>query len=192
LSTLPDPLVREPGIQRNFDALAARIRPPDFVTTLASSPSVGTEVYYAHSQGFWHLKFYSDSYWYFLGGVALYTQDPNTRTGTTASTYDTTGAPSVTLPLAGDYDIEFGAQSVLSVEAGTNDGRIGLHVNGTLTNQAFWRMTASGQGSAGSTPIRRTGITAGHVVAARYSGWAGLDVAFSQLFISAIPVRVQG
>jgi hypothetical protein len=85
------------------------------VTALPSSPVNGQECYFladATNGVVWHLKFRSASAsgfkWEFVGGGSLYSEVLTAENTVSTSFVDlTTVGPQVTVPLAGDYDIEF-------------------------------------------------------------------------------------
>lgn len=91
---------------------------PSRVTTLPSSPSDGQEVYYVASAAdgvLWHLKYNAGSAsaykWEFLGGPPTKREraDGGYRNASSWGELTTGVGEAITLPLAGDYDIEFGA-----------------------------------------------------------------------------------
>jgi hypothetical protein len=89
-----------------------------FVSSLPSSPADGTEIYYvadAANGVVWHLKYRAldaSAYkWEFIGGGSLAASvDANDGTSSTVYVDQATPGPSITVPLAGDYDVEFGGQ----------------------------------------------------------------------------------
>ncbi|HEY2371969.1 MAG TPA: hypothetical protein VGH82_05430 [Gaiellaceae bacterium] len=85
----------------------------DFGTSFPGSPSDGDEyVYVADGTNgvYWHFKFRnSTSKWIFVGGAPLFAEVV-TDEATTGTTYQalTTAGPALTLPFAGDFDVEIG------------------------------------------------------------------------------------
>jgi len=90
------------------------------VTSLPASPVDGQEIYYladATNGIIWHLRYRAASAsaykWEVLGGPPLFSAvDTDQVLGPTATAYQdlATVGPSITLPLAGDYDIELGCR----------------------------------------------------------------------------------
>lgn len=88
-------------------------------TVLPTNPVDGQEVYFiadATNGVIWHLRYNAGSAsayrWEYIGGPSLKAAvgAQETLAGATNTWYDpTTPGPSVTVPLAGDYDINFGA-----------------------------------------------------------------------------------
>jgi hypothetical protein len=93
------------------DEVSGAVAPPQLVTALPSSPYDGQEVYYvadATNGVIWHLRYRvaaSGSYkWEFIGG------SPLRGFYATAENFPSawgSGNPAVTVPLAGDYDVEW-------------------------------------------------------------------------------------
>lgn len=98
-----------------------RYSPINYVTSLPSSPVDGQEIFYAADATngvIWHLRYRSGSSssykWEYLGGPPLFSQVSETANESTTSTTFaalTTAGPSVTLPLAGDYQITLGCRA---------------------------------------------------------------------------------
>lgn len=107
-----------------------------FVTTLPSSPVDGQEVYYqsttaggggtntmADVGAVWHLRYRaasSSAYkWEFVGGTSISHSAPGGTTGAggTFAALASGSAPVIVLPVAGDYILEYGENSVSNVNA---------------------------------------------------------------------------
>lgn len=107
-------------------------------STLPSSPSAGDEYYYVadSTNGIvWHLR-YKDgtNKWEFLGGAPLAAvQNTGTSSTLTSATYvydlTTVDGPSLTVPLAGTYRMEFGFD--VSVSSNNQAAVMGLHTSST-------------------------------------------------------------
>ena len=95
---------------------------PSFVTSLPVGATDGQEIYYqadAANGIIWHLRYNAGSAsaykWEFVGGSEL-SSEVITQETTTSSVYValTTPGPSITLPLAGDYDVTIGTYATVS------------------------------------------------------------------------------
>ena len=89
---------------------------PTLVTALPGTPFDGQRIWYnaVPSEGvLWELRYRSaspnSSKWEFLGGSAMAVENTaNQATGSGIGNADLTGGPSLTVPLAGFYEVEFG------------------------------------------------------------------------------------
>ena len=100
--------------------------PPQRVTSLAGLNIIdGAEVYYVVDAAkgiIWHLRLNVASglpyQWEFVGGPPLYAEVLTSETNA-VSTYAglTTAGPSITVPAAGDYDVEVGAETGANIAA---------------------------------------------------------------------------
>lgn len=85
-------------------------------TSFPGSPTDGTRYVYAADTTngiFWHFRYYgASSYWAFIGGPPLWAEVNGVNESSASTTYValTTAGPSVTLPFAGDYDVEIQAE----------------------------------------------------------------------------------
>lgn len=168
---------------------------PLVVTSLPGSPSVGDVVIYradATNGVHWQLVYDGvGSYpWKFIGGAPLWAEN-TTNVSTSASTYQTTNMPTITIPLAGDYMMEFGGFTQKTTGGvGVADMKFGLHVNGvTLADCGESNSTLNDGGNAHRI-FRATGITAAHVADLRVKSSGGLQATFQARYIQAVPVRV--
>lgn len=165
---------------------------------LPGSPTNGQEVYYVADDTngvVWHFIYRSASAssfkWEFVGG------SPLRATGTggtiTSTTYQTTNAPSITLPaLGGDYDFDFGGRiGRQAATGGADDGLIAVHDDGTIFgNEALQTLATQFTGGSAANTARGTGIGASSVITARYKTGAGTSTAFDRMYLTAVPVRV--
>lgn len=168
---------------------------PAFVSSLPAGYD-GQEVYYQAdlTNGvIWHLRYRSASAsaykWEMVGGSSLMADIPTQETtSSTAFTDLTTVGPSITVPLAGDYEIVFGS----GINASTNGfaapkiGAAAVSTNDDIV-QSVSAGTASGNGSR---PLRRNVPAAATVVKVQYAAAAATTVAFFNRSLSIRPIRV--
>jgi hypothetical protein len=170
-----------------------------FETSLPSPAADGQEIYYrADSTNgvIWHLR-YRNAFnggsatapWEYVGGSILSARDTSTRS-TSSGTYQTTGSPSVTLPLAGDYEITFGAEQLVTTGASANQFLLGLHVNAATVAESAGQFGTSGQGSGVSYTYRHNGASASQAADVRYRTASSLGMSAVKMFITVRPVRV--
>lgn len=127
--------------------------------------------------------------WKKIGGPPLRKVDGNGRT-TASPSYQTTGSPSLTLPLKGVYDFEFGCAYVTNNTAGDSGYlRNGFFLNGAIVSDIAARTFANGATPLGRTE-RGTFSVAGQTVDNRYISEGSVNVTFFILRISLDPVRV--
>lgn len=199
------------GVQRNFEAIAQRfpIGPSDLhfgglTTTLPSSPPDGTIVNYdTGTDGVvWQLRYDSGSAsaykWQFVGGPAL-RSNVQTDEGTTAvvsyANLATTG-PQLTVPLVGEYDINFGVNAYAGAGApitciasptATTDLDPALAAadpRSVLTYEAV-----NGGGTSVARHLAATITAAGRVVTLQYRTSSGTSQ-FRWRWMTIVPVRV--
>jgi len=177
-------------VRDNMDTLVAA------GTVLPSSPGDGESFYYiadGTNGVVWHLRYRAaaaGSYkWEFVGGGILYSRDANART-TSSATFQTTGSPSITLPLAGDYELVFGAKRMGTNAAVANAFQLGLHVNSVNVANSEAQAATSGTSFPASYTFRHTGATAAHVANVRYRSASSQSSTFEDMFLSVRPVRV--
>jgi hypothetical protein len=180
------------------------------VTSLPASPVDGDEVVYtadATAGVRWRFKYRSasaSSYkWEFVGGPPLFdtVEADQAVTPSVAYTWSnlTTVGPTLTLPLAGDYDCVFGARMWNNTNAGSPLMAISFGgASPTYTSEAMWPYNngtgvavAPGGAWQGSRFIRHAGSTAGQTAQAKYSSaGAGTQSNFQSRWLTAVPVRV--
>lgn len=175
--------------------------PPQYVTSLPSSPVDGQTVVYAADATngvMWTLRYRaasSSSYkWECIGGTAL-TASVATAQGTTSGTYTdlSTAGPTITLPLAGDYDI--GIAAAMSSTTTGYGGNVSFSVSGGAASSAadadgMLMLDANANiAESSSTVTRKTGLTAA-AVTMRYRMTVGGTATFSNRKLSITPVRV--
>ena len=172
---------------------------PTFETSLPSPAADGQEIYYradSTNGRIWHLRYRNvfnggnATYpWEFVGGALLYSRDTSDRS-TASNTYQTTGSPSITLPLAGDYELTFGLTSGTNNFAGANAYNIGLHVNAVEVARADQQSAATGIEIGGAYTFVHTGASASHVADVRYKSSSSQSASFRKMYLAVRPIRV--
>lgn len=168
---------------------------PTKVTSLPGSPYDGQEVYYEAADGvYWHLRYRSasaSSYkWEYLGGAALQAEVSTIETTTSASYADlATVGPSVTLPLAGEYEIEF-SLSLKTSAAGATMGQAAPTYGAAASDvDAAQQQSANNYITVGRK-IVRTVAAASQLVKLQYKSDGSATLTASNRVISIRPVRV--
>lgn len=176
------------------------------VSTLPVSPYNGQVIQY-QSAGMatdgvvWTLKYRSASAssfkWEYIGGSLLFSAVETDESTTSATYVDlTTVGPSVTIPLAGDYEITCGCYAWRS-STGAAQSYASLKVGATATSdndKVTWSATpaqavANQISEAGTRVFVKTGLAAGTVLKLQYRSSAG-TAQFLNRWISVRPVRV--
>lgn len=171
------------------------------VTALPSNPEDAQEIYYvadATNGVVWHLLYRaasSSSYkWECVGGPPLY-NEVVTGESTTSTTYAAlaTAGPSITLPLAGDYDVEIGFRGYNN-GAGAINNYMSYDIGGTgaSDNDANLQyMPSSTSAHANNARSRRkTGLTA-VTLTSKYRLDGAVTVGYFQYrWMKVTPVRV--
>jgi hypothetical protein len=170
---------------------------PPYVTALPTPPFDGFEVFYAadaSSGVIWHLRYRSGGgtyKWEYVGGPPL-VSEVVTQESTTSATYAAlaTAGPSITVPLAGDYDVHHGAS--LQAPAGQtihysyDIGGTGASDNDSAQN--FIQSTAITDMSVAHAG-RHTGLSASTALVSKYKTSGGTAYA-KKRFMRVTPVRV--
>lgn len=97
-----------------------------YVTVLPGSPVDGQEVIYgadAANGVMWHLRYRSagvTNKWEFIGGAPLVHEVVASYVTGAGTNADTTSGPTLTVPLAGVYDVEFGFRATAGSTLGIN------------------------------------------------------------------------
>lgn len=173
---------------------------PTLVSSLPASPVDGQEIYYLadSTNGIvWHLRYRlasaSASKWEFVGGSHLHALVAASE-GTSLTSFADLGTvgPSITVPLAGDYDIGYGAQIAPPATSAVT-GLMSIAVGGTgaVDADAVVVQTPSAGNAAGSPwrTVRKTGVAASAAVTAKYRTTNG-TTNFSARTLRVTPVRV--
>jgi hypothetical protein len=169
--------------------------------TLPPNPVDGQECYYladATNGIVWHLKYRAASTsaykWEYVGGSHL-RSDIDTDESTASTTYAAlaTAGPSITVPLAGDYEIEFGFNGWNSVASLVNNMSFDVGATAASDND---RLMYQGQvtGVAGSASVSRhrtkTGLAAATALVAKYRVSGSGTANFRNRWMRCHPIRV--
>lgn len=191
------------SVKAYVDGLIAGSGGISLVTSLPGSPSTGDQVMFTDSLTVptyrWHLIYNasdSGSYnWQYIGGTPM-VAEVATEQSTSSSTYTdlaTTG-PSITVPLAGDYDVEIGARLTHN---GTNNGAwMSYAIGGAgavdADGIAAYSPLALGAYASLARTKRQTGLSASTALVAKYKEQnASASSAFAGYrFMRVTPVRV--
>jgi hypothetical protein len=169
------------------------------LTTLPASPTDGQIVFFAADATngvIWQLRYRSgasSSYkWEMVGGPALFSE-VLTSESTTSTSYValTTAGPAITIPLAGDYDVEIGANVTGSGDA--MNAYMSYALGGTAAVDAdALRKQQVGAGYYGeptSRKRRKTGLPTSISIAARYKV-GNVTGTWENRWMTVTPVRV--
>lgn len=172
---------------------------PQYVTALPASPDDGEQVYFQAAAGvIWHLRYNAASAssfkWEYVGGPPL-THEVATSQSTTSATYAdlATVGPQVTLPLAGDYDVQFGTTVQINPSTGNRVANIAVKRGAAATadadslNYANGNLTIRVPGLARA--IRMTGLAAAAVLKMQYKV-SGDTLVCQDRWMRVTPVRV--
>lgn len=170
------------------------------VTQLPGSAADGDEIYYqadAAAGVVWHLRFNGQSpsqfKWEFLGGQALYAEVlPNEGTPGGAPAYGAiaTAGPSITVPLAGDYDVEIGAGATPFNGTSQMSYDIGATPAVDADAALFREDGANASGFSASRKRRKTALAAATALVAKYKSPNGITIFFGNRYMKVTPVRV--
>ena len=197
---IPDDSVDVP---RDIQALATKLdgmsslRPP-LVTALPGAPVDGQEIYYladAANGITWHLRYRAASAstykWETIGGGPLYAEDLNSGSVSGGTYADIATAPSLVLPLAGDYFIAFGSVIANAAAGGFSYAAPKLGAAAPNDNDSIFMVAAIAGHTIyiGARTIRRTINAAGATVRLQFKAPGGTGTYyFSHLAIT--PARV--
>lgn len=141
----------------------------------------------------WHLKYKtSTTKWHFIGGGSLAAADVVTDQSTSSTGYTALGTagPSVTLPLAGDYDISFGSNSYLTGTAGNLYHSFDVGGTAASDNDAVIYNGAN-ISVTGSKTVRKTGVAAAAAIVSKYRvANAATGGHWMNRWLRAVPIRV--
>ena len=207
---LPYPWIEDEALQANFDRIKTQwpATAPTAGTSLPLTAPDGQDYYYTADSTngvIWHFRYRaaaSGSYkWEFVGGAALVdtATASSTRTNTAYGALADADGPSITLPLAGDYDVSFGAQELSS---NTNGQPVYMSVGtSTPSDDASAVMVYNYNATSANRDdltisvartVRLTGLAAAAAVAAYYRAGTGAQVTAKQRWLNVTPVRVAG
>jgi len=170
-----------------------------YVTVLPGAPTDGQEVFFAADAAngvIWHLRYRAGSVsaykWEFLGGPPLVsTIDTDESTAAVILQDLTTVGPSVTVPLAGDYVMEIGANMYTSSTTGAC--AMNYAVGGAAPVSADAAQAAPGTTSTGhssSSVRRKNGIAAATAITAKYAAVTDGTANFRFRVMQVRPIRV--
>lgn len=203
-------VARKPSIERTLQAavrkkiavpaspiFAAASGPIDWgrVTSLPLAPSVGDLCRYVADKTngiIWSLEYDGEGSfpWKVIGARYLWAEITTTE-GTASTSYANlaTVGPSITLPLKGDYDIEIGHR-LFSGPAAT-DIFMSYAIGATAAVDAdAVNQFGNGQNSNFMRPRRKTALTAGAAIVAKYKTGAAGEAKWSNRWMRITPVRV--
>lgn len=208
---LPFPWIEDEAVQGNFDRIKTEWPPAIYAPggTVTSLPTVGQDGqvvrYLADDTNgvVWTFRYRAasaSSYkWEFVGGPALVdtATGSSTRTNTAYGALADSDGPSVTLPLAGDYDVSFGAQELSS---NTNGQPVYISVGTSAPADDASAVVAYNYNATGANrddltisvarSVRLTGLASAAAVAAYYRAGTGAQVTAKQRWLNVTPIRV--
>jgi len=170
------------------------------VTSLPTAPVDGQEVYYvadATNGIIWHLRYRAASAsaykWEVLGGPPLeaYVDTAESSASTTYVDLTTVG-PQITVPLAGDYDVDLGASCFPNTATAENiwtAPKIGAAATSDNDGEYAWT-NAANQSINVHRRLKKTGIAASTVIKQQYRTVAGVTSNWRRRYLRVTPVRV--
>jgi hypothetical protein len=165
---------------------------------LPASPIDGQECYYladATNGIVWHLKYRAGSAsthkWEFLGGSELIAGPSGSVTTSSTTPVAFSGGPSITLPLAGDYEVLIGAAATIQVATGP----VQLSTSSTRNGAVFGvsAIVVAGVQYTGGDAVKENVLAnanAGDVVALAAQLSAAVSGVFNNGWIKLKPRRV--
>jgi len=186
--------------------------PPQFVTTLPSSPIDGTEVYYqsttagtgggatnsmADVGAVWHLRYRaasSSAYkWEFVGGGRTAHSIDGGEARASAGTFGdlATVGPSLVVPVAGTYEVLYGCRS--NADNANRNIAVEIAKNGTQVEFAYVAANDSatdGASGASANVVVELTLAASDALKLRYYSSASTTPTFSNRRIRLLPIRV--
>lgn len=193
MRAIQDPRIAGYLVPRSIPQRAVRT---DFVTELPLAANDGDEVYFQcdATRGIvWHLRYRANSQspflWEFVGGGPL-VADTVADQGTTSTSYTdlATVGPTVSIPLAGDYTIAFGAHSY-SDGANTNFVSPYLGTTAVDANASQIDHTTANKLFAHARTLPSTTLNASDTVKLQYRVLSGTGQ-FRNRWLTAAPIRV--
>jgi len=188
------------AVQRNFETIALQSGDQSTITTLPTVPFNGQEVFYLadDTNGIvWHLKYREASAstykWEVVGGPPMFAYVGTQQSiafATYGANYTSTGmtAISITAPLAGDYDVEVGAQ-VFNATACQANMSYDIGGTGAVDGDSWEVGIAVNTYPAGSSARRKTALAASTALVAKYKTSAGTAF-FAKRWMRVTPIRV--
>jgi hypothetical protein len=168
------------------------------VTSLPASPADGDEVYYRFNRGdgtfaYWHLRYNSSTtYWDYLGGPSMYKADTTNPRSTASNVFQCPGAASMTAPLQGDYEVNYGDDTVTNGVAANNTTRLSLAISLTPTgNTTVSTLAGAGGWGAVDAATYRYSVTAGQTFSVCYRSDSSQTANWWGLYTRVTPTRVK-
>jgi hypothetical protein len=165
-------------------------------TTLPATPFDGQEAILVDSvispTFQWRFRYVaakSTNKWVFIGGVAIGSVITADVTTTSAAYVDLAGGPSLTIPVAGDYDFHFG--TYLQNTGGNYQGFAQLNVGGVAQFPEVLLNSSNGLYGSGSTRARVAAVAAGATAKLQYKT-GGSTAHYGYRFLYAEPIAVGG
>lgn len=168
-----------------------------YVTSLPGLPSDGDEIYFAADAAngvIWHLRYRaaaSGSYkWEFLGGPPIVRTVLTSETRSTTTFGDlTTVGPTVTAPLAGDYEISIGLTGTHPINGGVALASVYAGAPATDDDSCAFSGGSATMYHSPSKTVLKTGLSASAAIKLQYRS-DGATATFFRRWISVLPVRV--
>jgi len=198
----PSPRVGELLWVDTDEGVSGAFPAPPLLTALPVTPVDGQEIYFladATNGIIWHLRYRASSSsaykWEVIGGPPLFSEVTVAAEGTASTTYTnlTTIGPTVTLPLAGDYDVEIGARCAPAVvdQSALMSYAIGATAAVDADALQSYRSSAwTTSLTSSSRPRRKTGLAATTAIQAKYRQSGGAAGQFNDRWMRVTPVRV--
>lgn len=170
--------------------------PPPTVTSLPTTPDDADEIYFvadATNGIVWHLKYRAASAstykWEYMGGGPLVSEVfTSESTASTTFTNLTTVGPQITLPLAGDYKVSFGA--TVNTPS-TGNGLITVKRGAVAAADADAEQVYISSITSTARSYKRTATAAGELWLCQYRFTGASSIAaFSNRFLEIVPIRV--
>lgn len=200
--SIPYPTGTDPvNVATDMQTMATRldnIATPKYVTALPGSPADGDEIFYqadATAGVIWHLRYRSGSAstykWEYVGGPPLSAEVQTKETSASTSYTDlATVGPSLTIPLAGDYEFLLVANASNNTAGAFSYASLKFSTSEAVDNDAAIIMSAIVNAEAHLTQVNmRTVPSAATVAKLRYRVGSGTG-AWQRRRLIARPVRV--
>lgn len=177
MTLLPLPhRIHDGQIQSNFEAIQNRwqlVSRPNLVTSLPVTTVDGTEIYLQKDivqmsggqKVIWHLRYLAsigDAYkWMVVGGAPIHLDDPAMYALGVTGWQDTTNAMWLQAPVAGLYDVDWGANYAMSNDPSGQQVGVGVSIAGaTPTNDiASFTYDSSSFGQSAVRGLKRVTVT---------------------------------
>lgn len=177
------------------------------VSALPANPYNGQEIYYeadATNGIYWHLVYRAvkadgtsdgSAYkWHYVGGPPLAAEVDTDETSTSGSYAAlTTPGPSVTVPLAGDYKLEYGANIYVASGSASDAAAMSVDIGASAAADAD-AISASAGANGQNSPMRvrtKTGLSASTALVSKYKRSAGSGTMhFRWRHLRVTPIRV--